>query len=358
MSEIDNLWRALVEAKIASVTQAFETFLDREVNIAKGVRSLASKSQNHLREFLASESDRDKTFPRVLSIVDSDFLGGSFARHTKIWPLDDIDVYLPLDGHDLFYLQNAVRLPYTVLSDGVLKNNPLLGYRWMSGPYVSSARLIHEFASVLRRHYPKETGVSPKAEAVTVRLSQGETDHQDGLGYDIVPCFSMKPDEPSELSFYLIPDGKNGWLRTNPRIDGYISEKIQADNNKTFRKVVKLIKYWVRLKLSGSLESYYAELAIAKAFLQKNREGVRISEVSYGLALGFEALSQAVQGGNEEAWIDGAPPVEPGVMNALQHLTLSHTVTSSRNAWEKELLGRKGEALHIWKRVFGEQFGA
>ena len=73
-----------------SVAGAFESFLKREIDIALGTRSKASDSQNHLREFLSAENSRDRTFPRILSKVDSDFLGGSFGRRTKIWPLDDM----------------------------------------------------------------------------------------------------------------------------------------------------------------------------------------------------------------------------------------------------------------------------
>src|SRR5713101_4166860 len=87
-----------------STTSVLESLLDRQINITKGIRQKASDSQQHLREFLASERKRDASFPRVLTSADSDFLGGSFARHTKTWPLDDIDVYIPLDGEYLSYL--------------------------------------------------------------------------------------------------------------------------------------------------------------------------------------------------------------------------------------------------------------
>jgi len=44
----------------------------------------------------------------LLSREDSDFLGGSFARHTKIWPLDDIDIFFPMDGGTLVYVQTLL----------------------------------------------------------------------------------------------------------------------------------------------------------------------------------------------------------------------------------------------------------
>jgi hypothetical protein len=137
-----------------STTSALDDLLDRQINIKRGIREKASDndSQQHLREFLTTERKRDLTFPRVLASADRDFLGGSFARHTKIWPVDDIDVYIPLDGEYLLYLSWGQRLPYTVLGDGVVYSNPLLLNRWTQLQYVSSALLVREFADPLRRH--------------------------------------------------------------------------------------------------------------------------------------------------------------------------------------------------------------
>lgn len=60
------LYSNLKEVTARTVSNAFETFMDNEINISKGIRSVASNSQNHLREFLSSEGKRDTTFPRVL----------------------------------------------------------------------------------------------------------------------------------------------------------------------------------------------------------------------------------------------------------------------------------------------------
>jgi hypothetical protein len=193
---------------------------------------------------LNGERSRDSSFPRILSIVDSDFLGGSFGRHTKNWPLDDIDIFLPLDGTNLFYAENGVRLPYRVQSDGVLLWNPLCSDRWMNGQYISPSKLVSEFARVLRRHYPWETEVRAAGECVTIRMKQGETTNGEGLGYDVVPCFSMKPDASSEFEFYLMPDTAGGWMRTNPKLDTDLCDILNGYHNKIYRKVIKLVKYW------------------------------------------------------------------------------------------------------------------
>jgi hypothetical protein len=117
-SHNNNLLRYLSEYRNKSISQSFEELLTNSINIREGIRIIASTSHQNLRRFLQEECERDSGFPSVLNTVDSDFLGGSFARHTKTRPLDDIDIYLPLDGANLFYFEHGARLPYTVLSDG------------------------------------------------------------------------------------------------------------------------------------------------------------------------------------------------------------------------------------------------
>jgi hypothetical protein len=335
---------------------AFNDLLDRKINIASGIRSKASDSQNHLRDFLSAENSRDSSFPRVLSKVDSDFLGGSFARHTKNWPLDDIDIYIPLDGWNLFYMRNGQRLPYDIRSDGPISWNPLLGSRWMSGGYVSSTTLISEFARVLARHYPRETEVRPNGKCVSIRMRHGETADADGLGYDVVPCFSMKPEAANEFEFYLMPDGSGGWIRTNPKLDRDVCEILHSYHNKLYRKVVKLVKYWNEIRLGGSFSSYYIEFAICRDFWGRRTRNEATLSVSEGLASAFAALERAFASGNQESWVSEAPPIEKPTLTLSQVLTLNIAHTTSELAFLYEKSGNTTAASKEWASIFGDAF--
>lgn len=346
---------ALLSSRRPQIDRAFEDLLDREINITAGIRAKASDSQNHLRDFLRQENSRDPSFPKVLSKTDADFLGGSFSRHTKNWPLDDIDIYLPLEGANLFYLQNGQRLPYVVQSDGPLIWNPLLGNRWTSGAYVSSWKLISEFALVLRRHYPHETEVRGNGECVSVRMTHGESSREDGLGYDVVPCFSLKPDASNEFEFYLIPDGNGGWIRTNPKLDRDLCEILHEFHGKIYRKVVKLVKYWNATRLGASFSSYYIEHAISSEFWTRKRGSQRVTTISEGLSVAFAALEQAFLAGNQTGWISGAPAIERPVLTRLQSLTLSSARAVSGLAFLNETSGKRTEAFSGWLSVFGDK---
>jgi len=333
---------------------AFDGLLDKEVNISKALRTKASESQNHLRDFLRGEASRDAAFPAILSSADSDFLGGSFARHTKNWPLDDIDVYLPLEGWNLVYFSAGRRLPYIVRSDGPRSFNPLLFPKWTDGIYVSSSKVVSEFAIALRRHYRAGTKVAPNGTCVTVRMTHGETQNADGLGYDVVPCFSLKPDDPSELEFYLMPDGRGGWMKTNPKLDTEISDILQAFNGKFYRKVVKLIKYWNKAQLSAVLSSYYVEFAICQTFLSRKTTNQPIGSVAEGLVLGFKALLNASRSGDQTSWIVGAPPIRRPNLSDLQISRLDLVQSRAGLAWDYERAGRVTDALKHWSLIFGQ----
>ena len=119
---------------------------------------------------------------------------------------------------------------------------------------------------------------------------------------------------------------------------------------------MKLAKYWNTNTLRGVLGSYYIELAIARAFLEKNNKGEYIRSISVGVALGLWAVQQALGRGDQNAWIPNAPPVEPGSLNPAQRLLLSYTVMTAGDAWEQEKAGRENDTIQTWGQIFGDSF--
>ena len=91
----------------------------------------------------------------------------------------------------------------------------------------SSTLMVNGFAAVLKRHYPKSE-IRANGKCVTIRLTHGETTGSDGLGYDVVPCFHLKPDDAKAWNIYAMPDGSNGWIITNPRVDALVADALQS----------------------------------------------------------------------------------------------------------------------------------
>ena len=330
------------------------SLLKEHINITQPIRSQAATSQDHLRDFLADEFRRDSCFPKVLHNQDRIFIGGSFERESKLRPLDDIDIYVPLDGLQLVYLYGyGHQLPFTVLSDQQLAANPLLQdpSRWMSGESICSEKLIDGFATILHRHYPNTT-VRPDGQAVNLQMTIGATKESPGLGFDVVPCFSLRPNFSPALPFYLIPDGFGNWIRTNPRRDSEISLLLHRNSKETFRKAVKLLKWWNVQHFGNKLTSYFVELAIMRAFYNYY-ESFRIpTTVATATERAFHAVYHAVSAGTLESWIPDAPAVERGPASPTELALWDSAAGKASQALRLQHVGNETGAIEYWTTLF------
>ena len=89
----------------STVDSAFAEFLRDTVNLAADASSGARTSRTWLRGQLATFHDKHDDFPRPYADKHVDF--GSFARRTKIRPLDDVDLIHGLMGEGGSYLDNG-----------------------------------------------------------------------------------------------------------------------------------------------------------------------------------------------------------------------------------------------------------
>ncbi|CAD5789332.1 Uncharacterised protein [Escherichia coli] len=142
-----------------TVTAAFNEFQRNIVNLDSSQTDRARVSRDWLLGKMNTFSNNDVYFPIIYPDIHTGF--GSFARHTKIRPLDDIDLMFGLDGDDCVY---------------------------------------------------SETDVKRNQEAATLKLKSYD------WNFDIVPAFITTPDSFGK-TYYLIPDGNCHWKKTDPRID-------------------------------------------------------------------------------------------------------------------------------------------
>lgn len=358
MNTINNTsaYRKLIEAASRTIAGAFETFLSDHISIPKWSRSLASESEIHLRRFLIAENNRDNGFPIILQNADSDFIGGSFARHTIIKPLDDIDIYFPLDGYGLQVVQSSMVLPIRVVSDGNITSNPITNTEWISEDRVSSIKLINGFYSRLKRHYPNSR-IKPDGQAVNVKFKKGgsDTDKDDGIGFDIVPCFLLAPHDQSQ-PYYFIPSVNDGWIISNPRLDEELAARLHRDNNKTYRKVVRLIKYWNANRNRSHIKSYYIELAVAEAYMNNNRNRNVIQIITEGLEIGFKNLATSLYYGSLQPPLQNAPPVSASDNQMDDYNQVQSVLKHIRNACNWKAMGYEQKAIIEWSMVFGTDF--
>lgn len=94
-----------------TVNAAFAQFLTEKVNLAPDRTETARGSRDWLYEQIASFQN-DATFPVLWSGYNINY--GSFARKTKIRPLDDIDMMIGLHGQGASYLYTGGQCTITV----------------------------------------------------------------------------------------------------------------------------------------------------------------------------------------------------------------------------------------------------
>jgi len=226
----------------------FDDLLSREINISTTQITQGSTSHNYIRTLLDNKCEYDSNFPWL---AGGDFLSGSYARGTKIYPLDDIDVMVVIDGTGLLAIQNGQVLPATVRGSNKF-GSPILNYLGNDG-LLSSQVVLQLFQNALKQSHP-ESKVNKDGQAINVQLKAS------GIGIDVVPCFHIIPNDGSQDVYYIpVGYGRDNWMITNPKLDQAISDTLHDRHNKKFKSVIKLLKYWNKKENSERLRSYHLE---------------------------------------------------------------------------------------------------
>lgn len=252
---------------MSNINPALESLLDTDINITQAARAQGSRSHNYIRDVLLGKNENDHHFPRL---IEGDFLSGSYARGTKLKPLDDIDVMMVLDGTGFRVINGGAIQDVEVEGSGE-SGNPLLS-RVGPDTLLSSQVVMSIFQTALEELHP-QSKVRDDEQAVNVWLDSY------GLGIDIVPCFHLMPRNGAQ-DYYYIPTGGNsgGWKTTNPKIDAGISDTLHARHNRKIKNIVKLIKYWNLVSNGNRLKSYHLETVVWHIFDARPKETASLED--------------------------------------------------------------------------------
>jgi hypothetical protein len=263
---------------MSDINATLEKLLDSDINISASSISQGSDSHNYIRDVLKGKNDRDSLFPRL---IEGDFLSGSYARGTKLKPLDDIDVMVVIDGAGLHVVKGGYVQDIEVRGSGK-SDNPILQHM---GPnsLLSSRTVMSLFQKALTDLHPNSK-IRNDQQAVNVWLSTY------GLGIDVVPCFHLIPRDGSQDHYY-IPEGNgsDGWKTTNPKIDAIISSTLHDRHNKLMKKIVRLAKYWNTVSNANRLRSYHLETIVWHIFDEKTDS---VQSLELGLINFFSSLDK------------------------------------------------------------------
>ena len=191
-----------------TVSDAFASFKS-ELELPDRKQQQASTAQQEMRAEIAKH----------LHLTNS-FLTGSYSRHTKIDPLNDIDVFL---------VRNDSRVALST-SGGTLP-----------------AQAIDQVVGAVRAAYPAAT-IKKQSRSVNVKLSFYP------FGFDLVPAWFRTPDG------YWIPDTDvDGWLPTDPEAHAKLLTDANDASKLKLKPLIKMTKHWSRNNYD-LLRSFHLEL--------------------------------------------------------------------------------------------------
>lgn len=239
-----------------TVGGAFDQFRSRSVDLDPEITRTARSSRDHLFTQMGRLDASDPDFPDLCGYYHS---FGSFARRTKIRPLDDIDVLVPVNGWGTS-AANMTGSTYTYALALTDRSAALARFADANG-YVNSTRLLNQVKKSLASvpHY-RRADIHKTLQAVTLNL----------VSYDWV--FDVVPAVPiggtgANPTYYLIPDGRANWIATDPRIDATNITDLNQSRNGQFLPLIRLLKYWNGRTHKPVLPSYYFENLARNVFL-------------------------------------------------------------------------------------------
>lgn len=182
-----------------TIDEAFRKFKSRlELNSRE--QENASARQKEVREFVQSK------FP-----IETDFLTGSYGRHTKTKPLKDIDIFFVMKESAKHYRDEKASV------------------------------VLDDYLAALQDKYGKEA-VRRQSRSLNVDFGvlvkdEDKTDYK-VLSVDVVPAFA-KGDN------FEIPDGDTGqWILTNPKVHAEKAKNAHAAYSQEWKALVRMMKYW------------------------------------------------------------------------------------------------------------------
>lgn len=295
-----------------TIDKAFRKFKSR-LELKEHEQKNASARQREVREFLNNKFD-----------IESDFLTGSYARHTKTKPLKDIDIFFVLGDAEWHYRDKA---PSAVIDDF---------YSALVEKYGGDAVIKQ------RRSVNVDFGVVVDAE--------DNTDYRI-LSVDVVPSFAVGND-------YEIPDNICGeWIKTNPKVHAEKATEAHQAFSSEWKGLVRMVKYWNNNPRHGENKPVKPSFLIEVMALQC-LYGDWQGSFEYEVESFFATLADRIF----DTWEDPAelgPPVSDGMDNSRKRRARDMLLAASREARDAINLARQGsngKSLQAWRSLFGPKF--
>ena len=319
-----------------SINSTFKKFIDNKVNLDPNLTKVARKSRDYLLSNINAITSHNDTFELC---SDFNIYHGSFARNTKIRPLDDIDLMIGISGENYVYNYDGLNYKIIIKENGernrCLDNN-ILNSRKVVEYFKSGLSLIPNYSCA---------EIHRNMQAITLQLKTYP------WNFDIVPCFYTTE------KFYLIPDGYGNWKKTDPRIDKDRVTKLNQKYNGRLLELIRLVKYLNSKHYFPKIPSYLLETIILNYYETNIFYYEDIWNLDEELVKIFNYIGRVIISSVEDyKKIQGN--LNTLNVNDREKVALKFQEFSilGKNAIEEKNSGNEKSALKIWKNIFGEGF--
>lgn len=324
-----------------TVQAAFDLFRANTVDLDPAQTQAARKSRDHLLAQMDGLSSSDSAFPKFTGDRE---LFGSFARNTKIRPLDDIDIMPVLDAFGLTLSWAGAKARLQVSKPSA----PLAPWADDSG-YVNSRRLLNAVKSGLSRLATYNNAeLHRNQQAVTLKLSSYP------WNFDLVPSLRVSNSGPENTDYFLIPDGQSDWMQSDPRKAHEAATSLNQAHDGQFIPSVRLLKFWKNKKGFGGLSSFAFETFVANVF--------RGMSLHPNIHLAFGCFFDKAPNYVFERWDDPARfsgdlgaevPFETKTILQAQLLEAARVANA---AYRDELANNHAASIAKWRAHLGDDF--
>jgi hypothetical protein len=291
-----------------NTAEAFEKFR-KKLELSATESKDAAKRHAEVRDCICGGFD-----------LKTDFLSGSYKRHTKTKPLKDVDIFFVLNDKEQWR-----------------RDKPPI-------------ETLQAFESCLKKKYTEKDQVELCRRAATVFFEKNyyPDDHEGKvMSIDAVPAFETSSD------VYEIPDRVTGqWIKTNPKKHAEQATAKNAEMNGTWVPLVKMIKGWNRANGKPIKPSFLIEV-MAEDLIE-----APFSSYADEVRNAFAAFEAGISG----SWPDPAR-LGPLVSDQMTPELIQKAKQALQGAQRKaalaarsEQLGRQGEALQLWREILGDYF--
>ena len=328
---------------VNTVDQAFSEFMTNTVNLDFNITKRARESKDNLLENIA-EFSGDNTFFNLCTDFNIQF--GSFARRTKCRDLDDIDLMIGICGDGATYSGSDpwdnVRITPSKYNQAQIDCINVNGC-------LDSVKVVNKFKKKLEkvREYSRSE-IKRQGEAVVLNLISKD------WVFDIVPCFQTSEDS-YQRTYYLIPNGKGNWKKTDPRIDRDRIQKINQKMDGRVLDLIRLVKRWNKTKNTKTIPSYLLEALIANYC-------DNISELTPCIDINFYKTLYYISGKISLSVMD--PKGIQGNINSLEVFEKEALAqkayldySKALEAFDLEMKDKDHKkSINKWREIFGSEF--